>query len=78
MIAENRQRKTVLEEARLKSEQTQLKAYEENRKMNTILMRENHEVKSQLSKLRMEAKRAERQAQEREKNMDSAFKKSEF
>ena len=28
MIAENRQRKTMLEEARLKSEQTQIKAYE--------------------------------------------------
>jgi hypothetical protein len=28
MIAENRQRKTMLEEARLKSEQVQLKTYE--------------------------------------------------
>lgn len=48
----------MLEEARLKSEQVQLKAYEENRKLNTNLMRENHETKSQLSKLKMEAERA--------------------
>ena len=63
MIAENRQRKTMLEEARLKSEQTQLKAYEQNRKMNTNLMRQNHDVKSQLSKLKMETERSERKAQ---------------
>ncbi len=41
-------------------------------------MKENHEVKSQLSKLKMESERAERKAQEREKNIEAAFKKSEY
>ncbi len=41
-IAQNKERKNVIEQARQKTEQNQMKAYEQNRKMNTNLMRQNH------------------------------------